>query len=79
MSTLKINRLEPYTGNTITAIGLTIESSSFASTASYVAGAIVNYPDPDATTDTILRMVSMTSASFAALTPKDANTFYVII
>ena len=39
MSTLKINRLEPLSGNTITAIGLTIQSASYAATASYVAGA----------------------------------------
>jgi hypothetical protein len=57
-------------------------SASFATvalTASYVDGAILNYPDADGTTPTINRMVSMTSASYAALDPKDANTFYVII
>ncbi len=79
MSTLKINRLEPLSGNTITAIGLTVDSASFASTASYVSGSIVNYPDTDSTTPTIMRMVTMTSASFAALDPKDPNTFYVIM
>lgn len=91
MSTIKVNRIEPYTGNTITAIGLTVESASYAgnantattavtaTTASYVSGSILNYPDADGTTPTIMRMVSMTSASYAALTPKDANTFYVII
>jgi hypothetical protein len=127
MSTLKVNRIEPQSGNTITAIGLTVESSSYSSfavtasyalnggggtldtssfitaaqtasmtvlsasysanaltsdtaaTASYVSGSILNYPDPDGTTATILRMVSMTSASYAALDPKDPNTFYVII
>jgi hypothetical protein len=54
-------------------------NASTAETASYVSGSILNYPDADGTTPTINRMVSMTSASYAALDPKDANTFYVII
>jgi hypothetical protein len=54
-------------------------TSSYADSAAYVDGAILNYPDADGTTPTINRMISMTSASYAALDPKDANTFYVII
>ena len=119
MSILKVDRIEPYTGTTITAIGLTVESASYAVTASYalnggggqtidtgsfikasqtasmsvasasiattsltasyVSGSILNYPDSDSTTPTIARMVSMTSASYAALTPKDLNTLYIIL
>jgi len=54
-------------------------TSSFAATASYVSGAILNTPDPYTSTAPIFRMISLTSAQYTAIVTKDPNTVYVII
>jgi hypothetical protein len=54
-------------------------TSSIAFTASYVSGAIRNYPDTDNTTAVVNTISTITSASYAALATKDANTLYVVI
>jgi hypothetical protein len=60
-------------------------TSSFAATAttsttaSYVSVAVLNIPDPYTSTPTVLRIVSLTSAEYTALSPKDSNTYYVVI
>jgi hypothetical protein len=77
-----------FTGTPYSGSGGAVASSSYAATSSYsdysvtssyVSGAILNYPDPDGTTAPILRIVSITSASYAALSVKDANTVYMIV
>ena len=50
-----------------------------AQTASFVTGAILNFPDNFPTTAVVTNVVTLTSAEYSALTPKNANTFYVII
>jgi len=39
MSTLKVNNIEPYSGGTVTITGATVESASYATTASYALNA----------------------------------------
>jgi hypothetical protein len=77
-----------FTGTPYSGSGGAVASSSYAATSSYsdysvtssyVSGAILNYPDPDGTTAPILRIVSITSASYAALVTKDANTVYMVV
>jgi hypothetical protein len=50
-----------------------------ARTASFTSGAVLNFPDPFPTTAVVNNIVTLTSAEYTALTPKNANTFYVII
>ena len=50
-----------------------------ATTASYVSGSILNYPDPFTSTAAVDTIVTLTNAEYTALGTKDPNALYVIV
>jgi len=65
--------------NSLLISGSLFGTSSFSITASYVSGAVVNYPDPYISSQPVFRIITLTLAEYNAIGVKDPNTFYAAI
>jgi hypothetical protein len=54
-------------------------TSSFSVTASYLPGAVLNFPDPYTGSAAITNIVTLTSQQYAAIVTKDLNTLYLVV
>jgi len=67
-------------GGTVTTASSAINavSASFALTASYISGAVVNIGDAYPSSPVCNKIVTLSQAEYDAIGVKDANTFYII-